>query len=437
MKNAKQLREERKAKFESLKTLIELRKTEKRDFTTEEQTLFDTIETEIEGFDTRIMNQEKVEKAELRIAASMAGAGAASAFSEKEERDLSKYSLRSIMNAAVERQPITGLELEMHQEGLAEMQRSGASPQGGTIIPEAVMNRMFQKRNQTATGGSAGDQGGLTVETNVTGYVEALRERSLLLQLGTQYLTGMVGNFDVPVEGAVFAPSFKTEIAASDKTSATFGKVSFNPKRLSGHMDISRQLLIQSSVAIENLLRNQMILGHATAIDKVGFNGAGGVEPTGLLNDSLVSVLAIAANGGALTQEILDDLDLIIRNKKQYEGTSCVTNATVRRALRNLKIDAGSGLFVWDRSDNQIDGKPAFDTTHVPANLTKGDAVETASAFIEGNFSDSWFCQWGGTELLTDPYTQAVNGMVRLVSNQYVDFNVVRKDSFAVIKDIV
>lgn len=436
MKTVKELKEERKVKFDALSALINVRTAEKREFNSEEAAKFDQLEKEIEAFDTRIAEADKVEKMQLRIAASAAGSPVG-AVSEKEERDLSKYSLRTVMLAAVENRALSGLEAEMHQEGLAELQRSGANTAGGHIIPQLVMDRMFQ-RNVTATGQTsvAGDQGGVTIAKDVVGYVAALRERSLLLQRGAQYLTGLVGNFDVPTESALFAPGFKTEIAASDKTSPTFGKVSFSPKRLAGHMDISKQLLIQSSPAIEALLRDQIVLGHANALDKVGFNGSSANnEPVGILNDAGVAVVGIGANGGAITQALLEDLELALRNNTQYAPSDIITNAKVRKVLRNLKLDAGSGLFVWDRNTNSIDGKPAFDTTHVPSNLTKGSGTNL-SAIIEGVFSDCWFGQWGGTEILADPYTQATLGMVRMVSNQYVDFNVVRKKSFAVIKDI-
>ena len=435
----KQVIEERAAKLDRIAALSEITKAENRNWTAEEKAEFDKLESEVRALNATKETLEAQERAALYTAARAAGAPVQGQFSQGEERDLDKYSLRSVFLAKLENRALDGIEREMHEEGLKERMASGANVESGFIIPDSVLGRLASKhlkRNVSATGGSNGDQGGVMVPKDVNDYVAVLRERSLMLQLGARYLTGVTGNFDVPTENAVFTPGWKTEVAASDKTNPTFAKVSFTPKRLTGHMDISLQLLRQATPAIEALLLDQIIFGHANAIDKAGFMGAGGAEPTGIINDSGVAVTPIGATGGQITQAFLDTADLALRARKQYGPTAIVTTAKVRRILRNLAIDSGSGLFVWDRMTGTIDGKPAYDTTHLPDNLEKSTSGTVLSALVEGVFSDAWYAQWGGTEILTDPYTQATLGMVRMVSNQYVDFNVVRKASFQVIKDI-
>lgn len=439
MRTKKAILEERASKFDAIEALDKTRKAENRNWTAEESAAFDKLEGEIRSLNAELEGVEKEERAALMIASRSAGMPVQGTFSAKEERDLGNYSLRKVFMAKVENRALDGIEGEMHQEGIKERMASGANVESGFIIPDSVLGRLASKhltRNVSANGGSNGDQGGVMVPKDINSYVQALRERSLMLQLGAQYLTGVVGNFDVPTENAVFTPGWKTEVAAGDKSNPTFAKVSFTPKRLTGHMDLSLQLIRQAAPAIEALLLEQIILGHAVAIDRAGFMGAGSAEPTGILNDAGVAVTPIGATGGSITQNILDNVDLALRGRKQYAATSIVTTAKVRKVLRNLGIDTGSGLFVWDRMTNTIDGKAAYDTTNLPDNLEKSTSGAVLSALIEGVFSDAWYAQWGGTEILTDPYTQATSGLVRMVSNQYVDFNVVRKASFQVVKDI-
>lgn len=438
MKTVKQLKEERGVKEAALKRLLDTATAEKRELTEDESTQFDSLEREVEDLDGQIERADKVEKAQLRIAARAAGNPVQGDFSKKEERDISKYSIRKVMLAKLENRALDGIEGELHQEGVQERMNAGAEVGNGFVIPDAVMSRLAVKlasRAVTATG-SSGAEGGHNIATEVNGYVAALRERSLMLQLGARYMSGLTANFQVPRENAVFTPGWKAETTAADASSPTFTKASFAPKRLTGYMDVSKQLLLQSSPDIEMLLLEQIVAGNAVALDFAGFAGPGTDSPTGILLDSDVAVTAIDTNGGAITQDILDQVDTALRGRKQYGETSIVTTAKVRKVLRNLKIDAGSGLFVWDRRDNQIDGKNAFDTTHLPDNLTKGTSTSVCSALVEGVFSDAWYGQWGGVEILNDQYTQATSGLVRMVSNMYADFHVVRPASFQLIKDI-
>ena len=438
MRTLKQVIEERAAKLDRIAALSDITKAENRNWTAEEKAEFTTLETEVRALNAEKETLEAQERAALHIAARAAGQSVQGAFSKQEERDLDKYSLRKVMLAKVENRGLDGIEAEMHEQGVQERIQSGAQNNGGFVIPDAVMNRLaakLTKRAVTATG-SSGAEGGYNIATEVNGYVAALRERSLMLQLGARYLTGLTGNFNVPRENAVFTPGWKAETGAGDASSPTFTQAQFAPKALRGHMDVSMQLLRQSSTDIEMMLLEQIILGNAVALDFAGFAGPGTNSPTGILLDSDVAVTAIDTNGGAITLAILDSVDLALRGRKQYAPTSIVTTAKVRKVLRNLTLDSGSGLFVWDRRDNAIDGKASFDTTHLPDNLTKGTSSGVCSALIEGVFSDAWYGQWGGVEILNDPYTQATSGLVRMVSNMYADFHVVRPASFQVIKDI-
>jgi HK97 family phage major capsid protein len=430
--------EERKTKLDRVAALEQITKTEKRDWTPEELTEFESLEGELRTINGEITVLQGQERAAALTAARSAGIPVQGQFSEGEERDISKYSLRKVMLAKAENRALDGLEQELHQEGVQERVSSGANVSSGYVIPDAVMSRLaakLTKRAVTATG-SSGAEGGHNIATEVNGYVAALRERSLMLQLGAKYLTGLVGNFQVPRENAVFTPGWKAETGAADASSPTFTKASFAPKDLRGYMDVSMQLLRQSSNDIEMLLVEQIVQGNAAALDFAGFQGPGTNSPTGILLDGDVAVTLIATDGGAITLAKLDEVDLALRGRKQYGPTAIVTTAKVRKVLRNLTLDAGSGLFVWDRRDDKIDGKPSFDTTHLPDNLVKGTSGAVCSALIEGVFSDAWYGQWGGVEILNDPYTQATSGMVRMVSNMFADFHVVRPASFQIIKDI-
>jgi len=70
----------------------------------------------------------------------------------------------------------------------------------------------------------------------------------------------------------------------------------------------------------------------------------------------------------------------------------------------------------------------------VPSTLTKGNS-DVCSAIIFGNFADLLIGQWGGMDIVVDPYTQAPSGLVRLVINSWWDVLVKRAASFAAMQD--
>ena len=202
-------------------------------------------------------------------------------------------------------------------------------------------------------------------------------------------------------------------------------------------MDVDRQLLVQTANSIEARLRNQLVLGHAQLLDRIAFSGAAANnEPVGILNDTDVPDLAIGTNGGAITKVLIETL---VQRLEEANGMNdnarWVISPILKRLLKALVMDAGSGQFVLDRVTNTIEGIAAIATTHVPKNLAKGTGTNLTAAIL-GDFRSAAYAQWGGTEIIVDTVTQALAGNIRYVPIQYVDFHVIQPGHFQVIKDI-
>ena len=434
MRTLKQVIEERAAKLDRIAALSDITKAENRNWTEAETSEFNTLEAEVRALNTEKATLEAQERAALHAAARAAGSPVQGNLSEGQERDLSKYSLRKALVSLAERNsPLSGIELEMHQEAEKEARMSNIATAGGVMIPQMVLDRMYSKR---ALDPSTGNGANLYGEVSL-GYVEALRPQSVALQLGAEYMAGMTNSFKIPRENAVFTPTFKATQAAATESSPTFAKADFAPKRATGFMDVDRQLLVQTANAIEARLRNQLVVGHAQLLDRIAFQGsAANDEPVGILNDSDVAVLAIGADGGAITKVLIEQL---IQRLEEANGMNdnarFVVSPILKRLLKALSLDSGSGQFVWDRVSNTIDGIPAIATTHIPKNLAKGTGTNLTAAVL-GDFRAASYAQWGGTEIIVDTVTQALAGNIRYVPIQYVDFHVTQPGHFQVIKDI-
>ena len=74
--------------------------------------------------------------------------------------------------------------------------------------------------------------------------------------------------------------------------------------------------------------------------------------------------------------------------------------------------------------DDLLAGYPGFFSS-APASVagTSGDG-------IFGDFSRVYMAQFGPMSIQVDPYTRAVNGEVRLILNNYMDFGVASGASF-------
>ena len=80
------------------------------------------------------------------------------------------------------------------------------------------------------------------------------------------------------------ATSIATEGGGATESEMTVGNVSLTPKTLGAFTDCTRQLLTQSSLSVENLIRDDLVQAMALAIDKaLEGTGASG-QPTGILN---------------------------------------------------------------------------------------------------------------------------------------------------------
>lgn len=430
------MRDERAAKFEEMQAVRAKAEGEKRGLNAEERSQWGKLKGELEDLDEQIKVEEDNEKLQARMAGT-SGTRLDSGTSEKDKRDIQKhYSWLGAVRRAAGYEALDGIYQEMHDEATKEARESGISTSPkGVMIPSLVLN---EKRDVTATGGTNGNQGGVAIATNLMNFIDALRSQLVLAGLGADFMTGLVGNLDFPEEDGVFAPTWLTENGDSQKSSSSFKKKSMTPKRLAGHMDVSEQMLVQTSPSIEARLRNQMVRGVQQALDLAGINGSGsGEEPTGILQTSGIGQVVGGANGAAPTYDhIIKLAGAVDANDALLGSLGYLTNTKVRTALKLTKKDAGSGLFVWGDNNAELAGYKAGVTNLVPSNLSKGTGTNL-SPIIFGNFNDLLIGQWAGIEILPDPYTQAGKGMIRMHVKTFADVLVARAKSFAAMKDAI
>jgi HK97 family phage major capsid protein len=428
----KALHEEKGRLIDELNALQNSINTEERSMTEDEKTRFNDIDARLESIGSEVETLEKLQKRAAEKAAAAPVYGASSS-SEKKERSemVAKYSFkRAVEQAATGHRD--GVELEMHKEAAAEFQRSGVSVSAHSVL---IPSDAF-KRDMTATGGTAGSEGGVNVATEVGGIIDVLLPNTVLDGLGVTRFDNLTGNLDLPKASTQPAAGFNTENGTAAEKSPAFSKVSFNPKRLASYIQVSNQLLNQSSNSIDAYVRNYLAQSMAQELEKAAIKGGGSNEPTGIIANTDVNVVSIGATGGAITWAKVVDLMKEVEVDNAI-GQAYLTNPKVKAALQTTARQASGveGNFILQSGAGELNGYPMAVTTNVPSDLTKSTGT-ALSALIFGDFSKLAIASWGGMELTVDPYSGATAGLTNMILNAYIDVNLLHPEAFAVCKDI-
>jgi len=263
----------------------------------------------------------------------------------------------------------------------------------------------------------------------------------ILRQMGATFLTGLTGNFDFPT-GNLGSAAWEGEIDDNADGSPTFGKKSITPHRLGAYINIAKQLLFQSSMDAQAYAQGSILTVIALAVELAAINGTGASnQPLGILNTAGIGSVALGTDGALPTNDLPIDLESQVAIANADLGSlGYITNPGVRGILKKTPVSASSaGQMVWDRQggNTPLNGYPVGVTTQVPSDLTKGSSSGVCSAMVFGNFKDLLIAQWGGMDIVVDPYTQAGKAEIRLVVNSWWDALVRHAESFAACKDIL
>ena len=340
-------------------------------------------------------------------------------------KEVRRYSLgRALVASLTGDWSRAGLEREC-SEALAKI--TGRSPEG-FFLPFDTFKRDFNV-------GTASEAGNL-VATDLRGdlYVDALRNNMVLGQMGVRILTGLTGNVDMPRKATPTSLARLTEIGSATETSPLTAKVTLSPKRVGGYVEVSKQALIQSSMALEAMIRDDLLMSAAVELEDNSLNG-NGTAPNilGIRNYTTIGSATAGANGAAPAWSHFVDLETACANSNAEPDTLAgyVTNTKVRGKLKQTQL--GTNLpFIWQNGAQPVNGYRVGITNNVPSNLTKGTSTTVCSAAI---FSSDWSMAviglFGAPDVIVDPYSKADTGQVKITLNQFSDMGIRQPAAFA------
>lgn len=346
--------------------------------------------------------------------------------------EVKQYSIMRAINAMANPGDRAAQEAAGFERAASEAvgKRMGKTARG-FFLPSDV-----QKRDLTAGTNNAG---GFSVATDMRpqDFIGMLRNAMVIDGLGTRMLSGLIGQVAIPKQSGAATAYWVAENSAPTESQQTLAQVTMTPKTVGAFTDISRRLLLQSSIDVENMVQSDLAQVLGLAIQQAAISGSGASnQPTGLLTAVTPSVIG-GANGLAPTWQNMIDLETAVATANADVGSMAyLTNAKVRGKLKSTqKFSGTNGQPVWDQGNTPINGYRAAITNSVPSNLTKGTSSGVASAILFGNFQDLIIGMWGSLDLMVDPYTGSTAGTVRVVTLQDVDVAIRNVESFATMVD--
>jgi len=197
----------------------------------------------------------------------------------------------------------------------------------------------------------------------------------------------------------------------------TIEQVNMTPRTIGAMTDISRKLLIQSSLDVESLVRSSLASSVALEIDRAALYGLGSSsEPLGLHNVTGIATENVGNNDPSFGDVVNMESDISVGNALTG-SLAYVTRANIAGAMKVKTKDSGSGRFV--NEDGVVNGYPLYVSNQIEA----GD-------IWFGNWSELILGYWSGLDLQVDPYTGGASGNVRVRVLQDVDVAVKHPASF-------
>ena len=329
-----------------------------------------------------------------------------------EPKEVKKFSFLRALNALANpndraAQDAAAFEREVSDEAAKRYDK----PANGILVPNEVLQRDLNVGTATA--------GGNLVPTDLLSgsFIDILRKRMAVMATNPTMLTGLSGNIAIPRMTSSATGFFVGEGAEPTESQQAFDQVNMTPKTVGGVVEFTRRLLLQSSIDVESMIRDDIARVIATKLDNAAIYGTGSSnQPLGIKDTTGVGTQSLSTFG-TFPEYIGMETDVAAANA-DVANMFYIINSSARGALKSTEKTATSTAnFVFE--NNEINGYPVV----VSNQLANNDA-------IFGDFSQFCIGMWSGLDLTVDTITKAGSGTVKIVALQDVDFAIKQPTAF-------
>jgi HK97 family phage major capsid protein len=392
MKNSLELKETRSGLVETLESIKNTAEGESRNLNEAESIEVDNALKSIEDLDVKIERAEKVEK-EIRANAVATGVKVGT---PKADKDLEKFTYTGAMRAALSGN-IEGIYKEMDQEARNEARYTGQNYKG-LAIPSSILTRAWATADVNS------------VQT--MSFTDQLEKNLVLASAGANTYFG-VNNMKFPVFSGI-GSTWVSEDGTSGAAAVTgnTSNVTLTPKKLISVVNMTQESFVQNA-GMEAALTRNMATQVAASLEYA-------LLDDGNVTNAPLSIFAAAATGPVTafnTAAALSMENTLLTNGVQLEGArmAYLMNPEAYAKAKSEAMVSGVNP-LYDMRDKTVNGYFAFVSGNVSAS-----APSAKDQALFGDFSKVHIAQFGGLDILFDPYTNATTGLPRMIVTSLVD----------------
>ena len=290
-------------------------------------------------------------------------------------------------------------------------QKTGQAARG-IWVPHDVLKRDL-------TVGSASAAGDLVfTDARPGSFIEQLRNRLALNALGMTTLTGLQGPVAIPRKTGASTAYWLAEGGDPTGSNPTVDQVTMTARTVGAYTDFTRRLMLQSSLDVETMVRNDLVETLALEIDRAGLYGAGSSgQPQGVKPTTGVNTVDFAADSPTYA-ELVDMETSINADNADIGAMAYLTNSTRYGAFKTTDKASGAAQFVLEPGGT-VNGYP----------VVRSNQVAAGDVFF-GVWNQLLLGLWSGIDLNVDMTALAKSGGVRVIALQDLDFAVRHPEAF-------
>jgi HK97 family phage major capsid protein/HK97 family phage prohead protease len=261
------------------------------------------------------------------------------------------------------------------------------------LVPAEILSRPIGgEAAQRALATIPGSKGGYLVNVENLGFIDILRNRSVVRTLGARVLSGLEGNVTFARQTGTPSVTWQggehTSVTAADQT---LGQLSMTPRTAIVITDVSEQLLKQSNPSAEQFVLTDLAAQVSLAVDSAALVGAGGAQPLGILNTTGVTTNQDASS--ATYAKVLEFPRVAASANAVRGNPGFVTNAAGAAILMQKARFSNTDTPLWE--GNLFDGSLVGFRAMSSEQLASG-------RIIFGSWDELVIGEWGVLELATD-----------------------------------
>ena len=395
MKTSKLYKEERAEVIEKMESLVA--SAEGRDMTSDEQVSFDSLNEKVEELNKMAVRAESFEK--------LQATKAVKEVTENTPKEVRDYSFQEAMNQAATGR-LEGLVKEMDAEARLEARYTGQSFKG-IGIPASVLTRAAVA---TAPGASS----------QTMAWTDQLEANLVMASAGANFYGG-VNNMKFPVFSNINSGFVAETGGSAPAANGTASSISLSPKKLISIVNVSAEAMAQNA-GLEAALRRNMAANVASTLEDALLRSGADVSnaPESIFRDAATGPVTQFTGESAISME----------------STLLANNVNLQGARMAYLMDADA--YAKIKTEAQVSNvSPAYDTNDKTVNsyfsFVSGNVASDGTAdrdhVLFGDFSKVHIAQFGGLDILFDPFTNAGTGEARMVVTSLVDGNAVQNDT--------